>query len=342
MKKQLFMTIVMMVAATVMLNAQEKNQPVFADTLYISGTEDYRLMIVSENISKYEPADTLNRVFNEVFSKMLVIEFPEMRNRYFKIFYNTDEQGNAALRFKDVSDEDKRWVVLENGETLPPAPVELIIPQGTSTRMHCFLNSIFDVEMLADQDVQALVADVLAKQEKSVPNLKRVAITTMWNVEDGQPKDNATQFYRNTEIGDQIELSGTIGASLIRNTLVPSIDLMVGVSIANKTRIRHKANIDLSMNYIFNEKPEGGFNTDINTFIGASYFINTSRYRENPNWYGMGVAYLAWQNGDFFEKDTWRVSMGAKFGDRYSILPELYIGDNFKKVMPGLKLKIWF
>lgn len=342
MKKQILLTIILMVTATVVLIAQKNETAFYADTLYISVDDEFRLMIVSENISKYEPADTLTGLIEALNEDLMKFEVPDLFYRFTQIFYGTDKNGNSTIKFKDITEEDKTYVVLDDGESMLPMSVEVILPQGKATQLNIFMYDLGFLDKLVDYDLTAIINGATAKQKAETPEIRRVAMTTALKVENGAPAQKFSTNYRNTIIGDQIELSGTVGASLIRNTLVPSFDIILGVSLANKTRIKHMINADLSMNYIFNENPEGGFSTDINTFIGGSYFINTSKNPDKSNWYGIGVAYLAWQNGEFFDKDTWRISLGAKFGDRYSVMPEIYISDGFKKVMPGLKFRIWF
>jgi len=342
MKKQILLTIIMMVTATVMLKAQKNETANYADTLYISVDDEFRLMVLSENISKYVPVDTLARFIKALNEDLMKFEMPDLNNRFTQIFYGTDKNGNSKIKFKDITEEDKTYIVLDDGESLLPMPVELILPQGKGTQLHVFMNDLNFLDELVDYDISTIINKAIAKQKIETPEIRRVAMTTALKIENGVAAEKFSTHYKNTVIGDQIALSGTVGASLIRDRLVPSFDFILGISLANKTRIKHMINADLSMNYNFNEIPEGGFSTDINTFIGGSYFINTSKNPDKSNWYGIGVAYLAWQNGEFFDKDTWRVSLGAKFGDRYSVMPEIYISDGFKKVMPGLKIRIWF
>lgn len=342
MTKHLFLAIVMMVAATAVLSAQENKGPVFADTLYINTNDDYRLMIVSKNIARYEPADTLQRLLLKASADLMSIELPDFGDRFMRIYYGLDKDGNAKMRFEEVTGDSRQYLVLENGETLPPLPVELILKQGEDTRLHCYVEDVMAVEDLAQEDLTRVIREVIEKQTETHLWSKRVAVTSRWKVTDGITGNEPRQLYRNTQIGDQIELSGSVNASLIRNTLVPSIDLVLGVSLARKTVLKHMFNFDFSMNYIFNKIPEGGYNTDINTFMGGSWYINTSSHRDNPKWYGLGVGYLVWRNGDFFDKDTWRLTLGARFGKHYSVMPELYFGNNFKNVMPGLKFRFSF
>lgn len=342
MEKRLIVNALLIVLSLTVLNAQEKQTKFFADTLHISVDEDFSIMILSENISKYQPADTLNRLLATLNEDLMNIELPDLENRYTQIYYNVGPDGNTLLKFVDVTDEDKIYMVLENGNISPPMPIQLIMNQGNGTELRCMVSNIDYLDLLPGYNISSLIKDVLSKQKEKTPGIRRVAMSTTWKVENGIAADSYATNYRNTNIHDQISLSGTVGASLIRNQLVPSFDFVVGVTLANKTRIKHMIRADFSMNYIFNEKPEGGFSTNINTFVGASYFINAFRDSDKPNWYGVGVSYLAWRNGDFFDENTWRVSFGAKFGDRYSIMPELYFGNNFKNVMPGLKFSIWF
>lgn len=342
MRKQILLAIIMVVTGIGVLSAQDEKSSPFADTLHIFVDDHFRMMILSDNITSYDPADSLDQTIDSFLEDMMKFELPETGGRFIQIFYSEGKSGNSSIRFKDVTDQEKTYIVQDDGETLFPMSIEIIIAQGKATQLHLFFPDITYLDELADYEISGLIADVLAKQKAEIPGIKRIAMTTTWKVEGGRAAEKSSNFYRNTKISDQLELSGTVGASLIRHTLVPSIDLIVAVSIAKKTRIRHRISADFSMNYNFNEKAEGGYSTDINSFIGASYFVNTSKNTKKPYWYGLGVSYLAWRNGEFFDKNTWRLSLGAKYGERFSIMPELYFGDNFKNVMPGLKFRVWF
>jgi hypothetical protein len=106
--------------------------------------------------------------------------------------------------------------------------------------------------------------------------------------------------------------------------------------------LNHKVELEASMMYIFNQNTEGDYSADINTFLGASYFINPSKKPEKPRWFGVGLSILAWQNGTFFKENTWRLTLGARFGKHFTVLPELYFGDNFNEIMPGLRMQVTF
>jgi hypothetical protein len=90
------------------------------------------------------------------------------------------------------------------------------------------------------------------------------------------------------------------------------------------------------------ETVKGYYSTDINTFLGASYYLNTSKNPDKPRWFGAGLSYLVWRRGEFFSNNTWRITMGARFMKHLTVLPELYFGDNFNEIMPGLRLQVSF
>ncbi len=323
------------------LRAEENPNHVFGDTLHIYVNEDFRMMLVSENISRHEAPDTLNKVISAFNQDLMQFEIPDISNRFIRISYRAPQDGQSSITFKDISDADKTFIVLDDGISIKPMPIDLVLNLGKDTQLHLLVSGLDKLDDLVSYNIADLINKVIEKQKTETPEIRRVAMSMTWKIDEDQTPQSLNH-YRNTEIGDQISLMGTAGAGLVRNRLVPSIDIIVGFSLANKTRIKHQILAEASMLYLFDERPEGGFNTDINTFVGASYFINTSSNPDEPYWFGAGLSYLAWRNGDFFDKNTLRLSLGAKFGKQYSIMPELYISDGFKKAMPGVKFRVWF
>jgi hypothetical protein len=113
-------------------------------------------------------------------------------------------------------------------------------------------------------------------------------------------------------------------------------------SLGKKTYLHHMIKAEASMMYIFNENPEGGYSTDINTFLGATYYVNSSKNPDKPHWFGIGLSYLVWRNGNFFDENTFRFTVGARFAKHFAVMPEIYISDGFKNVMPGLRMQVSF
>ncbi|MDN5213815.1 hypothetical protein QQ020_17205 [Fulvivirgaceae bacterium BMA12] len=76
------------------------------------------------------------------------------------------------------------------------------------------------------------------------------------------------------------------------------------------------------------------------TFATASYSRNLSKKAEKPFWMGMKVGYLVQDNSNSFEDKTLMLEMivGGNDTSKFKVSPQVYLTDDFKKVMPGIKL----
>ena len=142
---------------------------------------------------------------------------------------------------------------------------------------------------------------------------------------------------------DQIEITASIGLGLIRHDISPRIDGSISFDFMNKrAQLHNKLKLNASFFYSFRPKLEGGTSMYTNGFIGLEYAHNFSATEEAL--YGLGVHYLAWQNGPIFgEGDTWKVNF-VYYNPKYrlQIQPELYFTNDFKEVFPGMSVLFGF
>ncbi|MCF8366916.1 MAG: hypothetical protein K9H16_14100, partial [Bacteroidales bacterium] len=169
MRKQFLLAIIMMVTGIAVLNAQDEKGDSFADTLHIYVNDQLRIMVLSENITAYNPADSLGKMIASFLDDMMKFELPETGNRFIQIFFSPGKAGNSTIKFKDVTDDEKVFIVLDDGETLLPMSVEIIMNQGKGTQLHLFLADIIYLDELEIYKIPELIADVLAKQKKETP-----------------------------------------------------------------------------------------------------------------------------------------------------------------------------
>jgi hypothetical protein len=315
----------------------------FPDTLNVMVDENIRLMIVSENLCNLQPGDTIDKLITKFNDDILKVEYPYNKDKFIKIFYRIGKNGASTIKFEDITEDNRDYQVFENGATLEPMPIQLILTIGKNTRAIFYLPGPAYFEELSSYLFQDILPTVLETSKEELHNMCRQPVMINWWMKDGKPDPELKEMYVNADNSiDMITLSGTVGASLIRNRLVPSIDFNLGVIIGKKTYQSYMVRAEASMIYTFNQDTEGKYTTDINTFLGVSYYINSSKNPDKPRWFGVGLSYLAWRNGNFFGENTFRFTVGARFGKHFSVMPELYISDGFKKAMPGLKIQVTF
>jgi len=314
----------------------------YQDSLIVKVDENVKLMLVSDNLYKFDAADSIDKMVSNFNKDILKIEQPDIDDSFVKIYYHTNSNGSGRIKYEDVTENDKNYLVLQNGDALSPMPVELVMDLNKDNRLSIFIPGPEYFEDLGNYKFGNLLSGILEKAKKEDPSMKRKQLTLIWVLDEHEPGGEFHEINFNTESNDMIVLSGSVAASLVRDKLVPSIDARLGIILGKKTYQRHMINAEASMMYIFNKKPEGSYSTDINTFLGLSYYYNPSKNPDKPRWFGVGLSYLVCQNGDFFGENTWRLTMGARFGKHFTVLPELYFGDNFNEIMPGLRMQVSF
>lgn len=91
--------------------------------------------------------------------------------------------------------------------------------------------------------------------------------------------------------------------------------------------------------YFFFSKAEDGYRTDINLFLSAG--VQLKRGTINCN---IGAGALVMRQGSYFDLNTYKLFTGFSPLEKMfvTIMPELYITGVFKKVFPGLTLRVGF
>jgi|GEM_PF-2502736 len=338
----LFIAIFMCTFGLSIIAGNDNSKHKFQDTLNIKVDDNTRLMVVSKNLYHFEQADSIDKLVEQFNKDIMKIEYPEAGDNYIKIFYQIGETGSSTIKFENVTEQDKKYEVLKNGETFSPMPIELVMKINKANQISILLSGPEYFESLEGFKFGEIISGILLNVKNDEPEMRRKQVTLNWFLNDGKSIEELQEINFNKKSYDMISLSGTVGASLIRNRLVPSIDLNIGIIIGKKTYQQHMIRAEASTLYTFNKNPEGNYSTDINAFLGLSYYYNSSTNPDKPRWLGVGLSYLTWRNGNFFDENTWRFTVGARFGKHFSVMPELYISEGFKNVMPGLRIQATF
>ena len=113
--------------------------------------------------------------------------------------------------------------------------------------------------------------------------------------------------------------------------------LGIGMDTRYQFHSRAESNQPLdNLNAADNDKIRNGFNT----FVTASYSHNLSKKDKKAFWLGMKVGYLVQDNTNNFDDSTLMLEMivGGNDSSKFKISPQVYLTDNLKRVMPGIKL----
>ena len=93
----------------------------------------------------------------------------------------------------------------------------------------------------------------------------------------------------------------------------------------------------------FTEKSAGEFTTHTNTFLNGTFELNFNRKTSQASWSGLGLGFLIGKNGDYFTGNTGKFFITHTIpNSRFSMVPEFYLTDDFKKFTFGMTLKYAF
>ena len=114
---------------------------------------------------------------------------------------------------------------------------------------------------------------------------------------------------------------------------------MIGVGMDTRYQFHSLAENDQptdNLNVADNDEISNGFST----FVTASYSRNLSGKDKKPFWIGMKTGYLIHDNTNSFDDTTFMLEMivGGNDSSKFKLSPQVYLTDNLKKVMPGIKL----
>ncbi len=140
---------------------------------------------------------------------------------------------------------------------------------------------------------------------------------------------------------DMLHLSAGIGAGAVKNQWVNDINFRIGFGFGTKGIYRNIYYAEYKLVYDFSETGNDNI-FSINSFLSLGWEHNFSNNLEKENWIGLSVGYLVSRKTDFYEKNTWKISMQKRINQTVSVSPELYFNEFFKNIYPGVQVGINF
>jgi hypothetical protein len=116
----------------------------------------------------------------------------------------------------------------------------------------------------------------------------------------------------------------------------------VSFYLANRYKENHQrisAHYDLKL--FTGQSSEGDYFSQPASFLSVSYALNFRKDR--PRWTGLGVGFLVHNRADIFKVNTMKLFLETDIGSpKLNIIPELYLTDDFKEAIFGIKLNYKF
>ena len=137
-----------------------------------------------------------------------------------------------------------------------------------------------------------------------------------------------------------------VGLQNLRGYWAPSAGLGFSVFETNTRRFEKKIYTLMVEPYFFFYKDANNNSvTDKNTFLTFKYHTEFKNYRPNATslmYENFSIGYLINRNGNWFEKNTFKISVPGLQTKNILLEPEFYFNDFFKHFSPSLKITLFF
>lgn len=237
------------------------------------------------------------------------------------------EQQKTKLRIKDN----------EIHELLPPGWE--IVWNTQQSIIHLYIHDLTQLESISQVDFASMASKLKSEAQQSFVGRKRI-------VSHSIVKNNETVFsdVKFQMPSDFLGIHFGAGFGLLQNKFYPELNVSVAMYRGNHfNQLRNKIGVDLQSLFFTSTNSDGKLSTDINTFLSLSYGRNFSKANQRQRWTSLGVGLLVKQNGGFFQSNTAKIYFQTDIGSsKLNVVPELYLTDNFKKALLGIKLNYVF
>lgn len=142
--------------------------------------------------------------------------------------------------------------------------------------------------------------------------------------------------------GDMLGLHAGAGVGLLQEKWYPEFNFSTALYFSSRFNpFRHRFMFTYDLKLFSQTNEFGDHSLAPATFLSFSYGINFAK--EKPRWTALGVGYLAHNRSDIFKGKTLRIFLETDIGSqKLNIVPELFLTDDFKKPMFGVKLNYRF
>jgi len=223
--------------------------------------------------------------------------------------------------------------------------IEQLLPPGWEVTIHAqdvivhlYAATFEGLEAIAKQDLKPLVATLNA--DEGMKGIGKNRIEARFIFQDNKLSQHVIEY---KYPGDMIAFDIRAGVGIYRERIYPELTFSTGLHFSDRFSRTHQRFDVLFNSMFFTEKQaEGGYETNVNSFLSAAYGINFSR-SDREKWTSIGVGYLVHGRGDYFEGKTMKFFFQSDIGSpKLNLIPEFYLTDDFKKFQYGLKLSYSF
>lgn len=306
-----------------------------------------------QDLNRFSNIDSVIRVFLTDMQPLQDSLGDELVSK--RIDYTTDSMGTKKIRIRKFKPKGSTFVVRNGDVASLKLEQDTIHFLGTVSytakysmrkafpairyyRLSFFLNNFTDLKTYMNGS--------LNKKVETIQN----QISSPWNISGSpgtaylkaDPSISARLPKGLVAGGDFFNIRISVDLQNYKNYFVPSFSLGAGLIISN-THFKRDIVLSWDPHYFFATNNQGQLQTFRNDFLaltwGQGVIRDNEPRKESPFLFIMSLAYLIKRDGDYFEKNTFRMGGGrlSLFGGKTKFEPVMYFNNFFKRVTPGLR-----
>lgn len=310
-------------------------------------------LVNMEDLNRFTNIDSLIRVFLTDIEPLKDSLGDELLSK--RIDYVTDTVGRKKIRIQQFKQKGSTFLVTEGDVASLKLEQDTIHFMGsvsyiakynlrkafTATRhyrLSFFLNNLSDLALYADGSLNKKIA---ALQE----NIHSTWVTT--NKAKGTylkagPFITAKRPKGLVGGGDFVNFRVSVDLQNYKQYFVPSFSLGVGI-IQSTSHFKRDIVLSWDPHFFFARNAQNKLKTFRNDFLtltwGQGLVQDNNPRKESHLLFIMSLGYLIKREGDYFDKNTFRIGAGrlSLFGGKTKFEPVMYFNNFFKGATPGLR-----
>ncbi len=251
------------------------------------------------------------------------------------------EKENQELDITIIRlDEQKTTLKIKGNE------IQELLPSGwelkwlnNKSKTHLYIHSFNDMEAIAKLDMKALTDKLKPEAQRPFVGRKRMIARSII-------KNNETVFqdvkFQMPE--DFLGIHAGVGLGFLQDKFYPELNVSLAVYRGNHSNaLRQKIGLDMQALFFSTKNGDGTITTDKNTFLSFTCGWNFASANNRQRWNTFGAGLLVNRSGDYFTGKTAKFFFKTDIGSsKLNIVPELYLTNDFKKTLFGIKLNYIF
>ena len=252
-------------------------------------------------------------------------------------FKGTDGDSGYSISVREPDQAATNITVSNNSivELLPPGWTIAVVHKHA--RIHIYSPTITQLSELSQVGLDQVIGHIDKDPESH--RQKRFGLITRLIVVGGEVQ-TAKSSHRLP--GDMLGLHAGAGVGLLRDRFYPEFNMTTSLYLANRYRQnfqRISAHYELKL--FTDRSTEGAYLSQPASFISLSYALNFSP--ERPRWTGIGAGFLVHNRSELFKGKTLKLFLETDIGSsKLNLIPELYLTDDYKEAIMGIKLNYKF